>query len=195
MVSPPSTPSPGWRPGAAGWQWCRRSATAFRATNKRRGWACRSRARGRKGQAALDRDQNGDLHHARGDENGPRRRGSAPHALMFGPRVSGPEANAELRRLGEQSFRMLVEATAACLGSGLVGVENRLEARFRDGRLTYVVKTSPVAEVLAHFDTPGDDAGACREAAHHAQRHSPASPLTAGERLAVPGQSQRPAAC
>jgi AcrR family transcriptional regulator len=38
------------------------------------------------------------------------------HALMFGPRVPGADANPELVRLSEQSFRMLVEATAACLG-------------------------------------------------------------------------------
>lgn len=38
------------------------------------------------------------------------------HALMFGPRVPGSEADAELAALGEQSFRLLVEATAACLG-------------------------------------------------------------------------------
>lgn len=38
------------------------------------------------------------------------------HGLMFGPCVPGSEANAELMRVGEQSFRLLVEATAACLG-------------------------------------------------------------------------------
>lgn len=38
------------------------------------------------------------------------------HALMFGPRVPGCDANAELASLGEQSFRLLVEATAGCLG-------------------------------------------------------------------------------
>lgn len=38
------------------------------------------------------------------------------HGLMFGPRVPGADAHAELAALGEQSFRMLVEATAACLG-------------------------------------------------------------------------------
>lgn len=38
------------------------------------------------------------------------------HGLMFGPRVPGADANSELSALAEQSFRLLVEATAACLG-------------------------------------------------------------------------------
>lgn len=39
------------------------------------------------------------------------------HALMFGARVPGADGDDELGRWAEQSFRMLVEATAACLPS------------------------------------------------------------------------------
>lgn len=38
------------------------------------------------------------------------------HALMFGPRVPGAEGNGDLAPVAEQSFHLLVEATAACLG-------------------------------------------------------------------------------
>jgi len=40
------------------------------------------------------------------------------HALMFGPRVPGAEGNADLNHWAAESFRLLVDATAACLPTG-----------------------------------------------------------------------------
>ncbi|HLO75245.1 MAG TPA: TetR/AcrR family transcriptional regulator [Magnetospirillum sp.] len=38
------------------------------------------------------------------------------HSLMFGPRVPGSEADAELSHWAERSFRLLADVTGACLG-------------------------------------------------------------------------------
>ncbi|MCR6629510.1 MAG: TetR/AcrR family transcriptional regulator [Magnetospirillum sp.] len=49
------------------------------------------------------------------------------HALMFGPRVPGAEADPDLAHRAERSFHLLVEATAACLG-GQAGPQQVLDA-------------------------------------------------------------------
>lgn len=85
----------------------------------------------------------------------------SPAGLMTGldalaPGMGAAEAATILTGLGANT-RLFFE-------SNTVG-DKIMEARFRDGRLTYVVAGQKVGEVQAHFDPPAGNTGSCRQAA------------------------------